>query len=197
MKRRLYAGLAIVVALTATPVHGQTADASCWVRGERADLELRASPFDSAMVALDAGGVKVCYSRPRKLGRPIMGRLVPYGQPWRMGADEATSIHMPVRGTIAGVSVDPGWYSLYAVPGELEWRIVVNADARRWGTPIDDAVRARDIGAGEVPVEATHAVEELLRIRLDRAAGYAAELVVQWDRTRVRVPVTLTPGGPP
>ena len=50
---------------------------ACWVRGERADLELRASPFDSTAVALEPGVVKVCYSRPRKLGRPLMGRLVP------------------------------------------------------------------------------------------------------------------------
>lgn len=77
-------------------------DTGCWVRGDRADLELRASPFDSAAVSLDAGTVKVCYSRPTKLGRPIMGRLVPYGVPWRMGADELvvhwdrTAVRIPV-----------------------------------------------------------------------------------------------------
>ena len=179
----------------ASPARAQTPGAGCWVRGERADLELRASPFDSVTVTLEAGEVTVCYSRPRKLGRPIMGRLVPFGEPWRMGADEATSIHLPVRGTIAGVAVDPGWYSIYAVPGESEWRIVINAEARRWGTPIDNAVRARDIGAGVALVEKTNAVEELLRMHLEQAAANAAELVVQWDRTRVRIPVTLTPGG--
>lgn len=55
------------------PAAGQEMGPECWVRGDRADLEFHASPYDSASVSLDAGTVKVCYSRPRKLGRPIMG----------------------------------------------------------------------------------------------------------------------------
>ncbi len=117
----------------------------CWVQGERADLELRASPFDSASIAVRGGTIKVCYSRPRKLGRPIMGRVVPYGKPWRMGADEATSVYLPVPGTIAAVAVGAGWYS-----------------------------------------------EELLRMWLVKTGDVAADLFVQWDRTRVRIPVTLS-----
>lgn len=170
---------------------------ACWVRGERADLELRASPFDSASVALEAGVVKVCYSRPRKLGRPIMGRLVPYGRPWRLGADEATEIHVPVRGTIAGVAVEPGWYSLYAVPGEREWRIVVNADAQRWGVPIDDEVRQADVGSAIVQASAAGEPAELLTLTFERTSGSSAELVVTWDRTSVRIPVVLLPGDTP
>ncbi|HUG41255.1 MAG TPA: DUF2911 domain-containing protein [Longimicrobiales bacterium] len=166
----------------------------CWVRGERADLELRASPFDSAAVALDDGVVKVCYSRPRQLGRPIMGRLVPYGRPWRLGADEATAIHVPVRASIAGVTVDPGWYTLYAVPGEREWRIVVNGQTRRWGVPIDDEVRSADVGSGLVPVSTTPPQVELLTFWFDRTGRSSADLVVRWAGTSVRIPVQLAPG---
>lgn len=184
---------ALVAILPAGPVSAQSADTGCWVRGERADLELRASPFDSTGVRLDAGNVKVCYSRPRMLGRPIMGRLVPYGEPWRMGADEATAIFLPAAGSIAGVPLEPGWYSLYAVPGPREWRIVVNGMARRWGTPIDEAVRERDIGSGVIPSRTVDTPEDLLRMSFLRTSGNAAELVVQWDRTAVRIPVVLTP----
>lgn len=60
---------------------------------------------------------------------------------------------MPSRGTIAGVAVDAGWHTLYAIPQAREWRIVVNAGVRRWGTPIDSTVRRRDIGEGTVAVE--------------------------------------------
>ena len=74
-----------------------------------------------------------------------MGRLVPYGEPWRLGANEATAVHLPVRARVAGVVVDRGWYSLYAVPGEREWRIVVNRDWQRWGIPIDDGVMKADV----------------------------------------------------
>ena len=163
----------------------------CWIRGERADLELRASPFDSTALALDPGTVKVCYSRPRKLGRPLMGRLVPYGQPWRVGADEATAIHVPVRATMAGVAVDPGWYTLYAVPDEREWRIVVNGAVRRWGVPIDEEVRKADVGSGTVPVATMPPQVELLTLWFDRTGRSSADLVVRWGGTSVRIPVEL------
>lgn len=171
----------------------QQAVPGCWVRGDRADLELRASRFDSTAVSLESGTVKVCYSRPRTLGRPIMGRLVPFGEPWRFGADEATAIHVPARATIAGVTLEPGWYTLIAVPGEETWSIVVNDAVERWGVPIDDAVRDSDVGVGTVP--ATHAVGavELFTLELEPTGESSADLVMAWDNTRVRIPVTLSP----
>lgn len=193
MRRTICTACVITFAAVASKTSAQTINGSCWVQGERADLELRASPFDSAMVRPGAGEVKVCFSRPRTLGRPIMGRVVPFGRPWRMGADEATSILLPTRARVAGLHLEPGWYSLYAVPGEREWRIVINADVRRWGTPIDESVRARDIGSVTVPVETGTQVEELLSMRFGRTGPNAAELVIRWDRTTVRVPIVLSP----
>ncbi|HST58139.1 MAG TPA: hypothetical protein VLK84_05620, partial [Longimicrobium sp.] len=64
---------------------------------------------------------------------------------------------------------------------------------RRWGTPIDESVRARDIGSVAVPAESGTQVEELLSLRFDRTGTNAADLVVRWDRTTVRVPVVLAP----
>lgn len=194
--RLLRAARALVILfLFPAAAAGQQSEPGCWVRGDPADLELRVSPFDSAAVALDEGTVKVCYGRPHKLGRPIMGRLVPYGEPWRLGANEATAIHMPSAGTIAGVAVEPGWYSLVAIPGEQRWLIVVNGTARRWGVPIDDEVRAADVGTGTVPAAESVGVVERFTLELLRAGPSEAELVVAWDRTRVRVPVTLADGG--
>lgn len=97
-----------------------------WVQGPRADLEIRASPFDSTSVLLGNHHVKACYSRPRKLGRPVMSRLVPFGAPLRMGADEATAIFLPTAGTIAGVAVEAGWHTVTAIPNSRDWQIVVN-----------------------------------------------------------------------
>lgn len=185
--------VAAAVTMFSSEALSQTANGACWVQGDRADLELRASPFDSAVVRLQAGEVKTCYSRPRTLGRPIMGRVVPYGRPWRLGADEATSILLPTRARLGNLLLEPGWYSLYAVPGEREWGIVVNADVRRWGTPIDAAVRARDIDSIAVPVHAAAQVAEMFRMRLDRTSSNAADLIIEWDRTVIRLPIVLTP----
>lgn len=168
---------------------GQTP--GCWIRIEPEDLELRISPLDSTSVELDGERVKVCYSRPRKLGRPIMGRLVPFGEPWRLGANEATAIHVSAPATIAGVDVPAGWHTLYAVPGPEEWRIVVNGETRRWGIPIDEEIRSADLGSGTVPVEELSRTVELLTIRLRQTSDRAAELRIEWERTGVSVPIRL------
>ena len=118
-----------------------------------------------------------------------MGALVPYGEPWRMGADEATAIHVPFPARIAGVGVAPGWYSLYAIPEAKQWRIVVNRDARRWGTPINDAVRAKDVGSGLVSAEHLDAPVEALTMTLQPTSQSAATLNVEWENTRVRIPI--------
>lgn len=163
----------------------------CWIRGAPEDLELRISPLDSTSVDLQGGTVKLCYSRPRKVGRPIMGRLVPFGEPWRLGANEATAIHLPAPGAVAGVEVPAGWHTLYAIPGPEEWRIVVNGETRRWGIPIDEEVRAADLGSGNAPVDALPETVEMLTIRLGRTSGRAAVMRIEWDRTGVSVPVQL------
>ena len=108
-----------------------------------------------------------------------------------MGADEATAIYLPVRATIAGVDVAPGWYSLYAIPTATAWRIVVNSQAQRWGTPIDDAVRAKDVGFGTVPSETVARPAELLRMELRATSADSAELIVHWDHTQVRIPIVV------
>ena len=168
---------------------GQAAPFTCWIRGSAAQLAQRPSPLDS--VAVDVGGatVKLCYSRPSARGRKIMGGLVPFEQPWRLGANEATSIHVPFAAEVAGVRVEPGTYTLYAIPGAASWQIVVNRGVERWGIPIDAEVRARDVSAGTVPTESLGAPVETLTLKFAPAAGTGTELVVEWEKTRVRVPI--------
>lgn len=178
-----------VALITAEPLSTPGAR-DCWVRGDRARLVTRASPHDSTTLAVGSDTIIVCYARVAKRGRPIMGGLVPYGQPWRLGANEATAIHVPFRATIAGVAVEPGWYSLYAVPSEREWRIVVNAETQRWGIPINESVRARDVGSGTVPAERVDETVEDLTLTLRREGESGAVLEIAWENTRVRVPIT-------
>lgn len=169
----------------------------CWIRGDPADLELRISPLDSAIATLEADTLKLCYSRPRRLGRPIMGRLVPFGEPWRLGANEATALHTPVPLRIGAVRVGPGSYSLYAIPDSVRWRIVVTGAVDRWGVPISDDVRRADLGETAVPVERVRDGVELLTMRFERTGAGALDLVIEWERTRLRVPIRRgTPWAP-
>lgn len=164
---------------------------SCFLRGDPAGLSQRESAFDSVSASVGNRTIKVCYGRPQMRGRTIFGGLVPYGQPWRIGANEATVVHMPSAGTIAGVPVQAGSYSLYVVPTANEWQVFVNRNAQRWGVPINDAVRGNDIGSGRVTPERTSSPVEALTARLENASGNGATLVFEWENTRVRIPVTL------
>ena len=166
----------------------QASDA-CWFQAREGDIASRASKHDSAMVAMEGGTVKVCYGRPHQNGRQVMGKLVPYGEPWRLGADEAAAIYVPFAARIAGVSVKPGWYSIYAIPQEKQWQIVVNSDAQRWGIPIDAKVRAKDVGTGTVAAEQAATPVEVLTISLKATSPSLATMTIEWADARVNVPV--------
>jgi hypothetical protein len=181
--------LLLAVALADCSAQSQT-DRACWVRGSRDGLASRPSALDSSSVALGGREVKVCYGAPKKNGRQVAGGLIPFDKAWRIGANEATVIHMPVKGSIAGVAVQPGWYSLYTYAGASEWKIVVNSSVQRWGVP--EAVDG-DVGTGTVRVENADSAEEALRLRLASTGANSADLVVHWDKTRVRIPVVLNP----
>jgi len=183
---------AAVLLLTPDKASAQTtATDACWVRGTPERVAARPSILDSLSVQLGTGSVKVCYGRPRKNDRQIMGGLVPYGAPWRMGANEATVIHMPVAGTIAGVPVEAGSYSLYAIPAEKEWQIVVNSTTQRWGIPINPAVREKDVGTGTVPAGTSSTSEDQMRLSFEKKGDKTADLILHWDLTTVRIPVVV------
>ncbi len=187
----LIAGLILVQAQAGS---SQAAPFTCWIRGSADKLAERPSPLDSIAVQIGGGTMKLCYSRPSARGRKIMGGLVPFEQPWRLGANEATSINVPFPAEIAGVRVQPGTYTLYAIPGASKWQIAVNRGVQRWGVPIDKDVRAGDVGAGAVTAEPLGALVETLTLKFAPAAGNATELIMEWEKTRVRIPIRRTSG---
>ncbi len=177
--------LLTAVALTVTPL----SPPPCWIRDDPADLELRISPLDSAMTTLDADTLKVCYSRPRRLGRPVMGRLVPFGKAWRLGANEATTLHTTGAVQFGDVALPAGSYTLYAIPGRDEWQVVINSSVRRWGIPLNTAVRNADLGSASVPVVELSTPVELFTVRFEPTGPDAVDLVIEWELTQVRVPI--------
>src|SRR2546427_642563 len=154
----------------------------------------RAPPAGSPSPRSWRGAPGAAYSRPSARGRKVMGELVPFDQPWRLGANEATSMYVPFPAQIAGVRVEPGRYTLYAIPGASKWQIVVNRGVQRWGVPIDKDVRAGDVGAGAVTTESLGAPVETLTLKFAPATGNATELVFEWEKTRVRIPIRRTAG---
>ena len=155
-----------------------------------ADVEGRASPYDSVTISVGEGVAKVCYSRPSLRGRTMIGGdAVPYGQVWRTGANEPTTIHLTTAASIAGIDVDAGSYSLYTIPREDgDWTLIVNASTSQWGHESRyPGVQDQDVGRTGVHTEGVDPAIEQFTIR---PMGDDAGLVVEWQNTRLHIPIT-------
>lgn len=170
-------------------VNSDVADFWCAFPGPTEELRERRSPPDSLDAAVGGGRLKVCYSRPSARGRVIMGELVPFGEPWRTGANEAALIHLGFPARVAGVRLEPGTYSFYTIPGRDAWEVVINRSVYRDGVPIDTDVRAQDVGRGRASVEQLERHVERLTFDVRPTGPGSAELWLEWEMTRVRIPV--------
>lgn len=159
------------------------------------DVADRASPYDSVRIAVGAGELLVCYGRPSARGRTMIGgESVPYGQLWRTGANEPTILHLDVPTTIAGVPVEPGSYSLYTIPGESEWTVIINSAIDQWGhegsyTP---EVEAQEVGRGTVAAGTTGDHVEQFTITAQPDGENAVSLILEWENARVAIPVVAS-----
>jgi len=152
----------------------------------------RASPHDRVSIQL-AGGKKLTieYGRPYMKGRKIMGGLVPYGQVWRTGADEATTLTTEADLDIQGLSVLAGSYALFTVPSEKGWKLIVNKVAKQWGAFKYD--ESQDLGRVDMEVTRTASPVEQFTITLMPAGGNKAILKMEWENTSAAVPIAAKP----
>jgi hypothetical protein len=119
------------------------------------------------------------------------GSNVPYGKLWRTGANEPTIFFAPIPLKVAGLSVQPGVYSLYTVPGRGEWEVIVNRATSQWGEESNYTaeVKAQEIGRAKLKTEASSKSLETFTIRAEPAGNKAASLVLEWEKTRLKIPV--------
>lgn len=141
------------------------------------DKSKRPSPPDQVSATIDAATVTIDYSQPSVKGRDIFGGLIPYGNIWRTGANEASWIEVSADVKIQGKDLPKGKYGLYTVPGEKEWTIVFSKNWEHWGTAYsgeeNDALR---VTAKSGSTTAT----EKLTISID-----GNTVSIAWDKTKV------------
>jgi len=170
----------------------QPADPACiTMNTKQLPLATRKSPLDSVAFTAAGSRIKVCYGRPSLRGRHMLGgEAIPYGKLWRTGANEPTMIHTSGPISIAGIKVGAGSYSLYTVPGPSQWELIVNRSITQWGEESNytEAVKAQEIGRAKLKAEAVERPVETLTIKAE-PAGESATLVLEWERTRLRIPV--------
>jgi hypothetical protein len=182
----------VLLSLAAAPAP-TVADSACPVLlPNDVPVKGRQSPLDSLTFTAGGKTVKVCYGRPSARGRKMIGgQNIPFGKLWRTGANEPTVIFTPVSLDIGGVKVGPGKYSLYSVPGEKEWQIIVNRSTSQWGheSAYTKEVEAQEVGRGKAPVQKLSAPVETFTITPHPATGEVQHLYLDWESTRVAVPV--------
>jgi len=161
---------------------------TCQFRGARDALAERPSPLDSVQITLGGESAKLCYGRPSARGRTMIGGQDPFGSPWRFGANEPTTLHLPFAATVGSVDVEPGSYSLYAIPAEGSWTIVVNGNVNRWGIPISPTVRSADVGSFVARTTELSEHVETLTFSFE-SAGSSGTLTFSWERTTLGIPI--------
>ena len=132
---------------------------------------------------------RVIYSRPHKQGRRIFGTLLKYGEPWRLGANEATEIEFfqPVR--ISNRLVERGKYVLYCIPHKDRWSIVFNQKLFSWGLEQDST---RDVFRADASISIlkNQSIEYFTIVFEPTSSG--ADLVMVWDDVEGRLPIQYT-----
>jgi len=174
---------------------GPVSDGPSCAPVDRMPLAGRASPYDSVQVELAGGAIKLCYGSPALRGRTMLGGSeVPFGRLWRFGANEPTTLHSTVPLSVGGVRVPPGSVVLYAIPDADRWEIFITRSITHWGLQITPEVRAQEIGSFHVDPENLDEPLESLTFRFEDAGTRSAALVMEWQTTRLAIPVTVTGG---
>lgn len=158
-----------------------TVVATASLLGLPAEAQRRASPHEQTSVTIDGKKITIEYGRPYMKGRKIFGGLVPYGEVWRAGADEATVLTTQADLTIGGLQVPKGSYALFAIPQANSWTLAVNKVAKQWGAFSYD--QSKDLGRTEMKVSTAGTPLEQFTISLEAAGAKRGVLKMAWDRT--------------
>jgi hypothetical protein len=149
------------------------------------NFKTRPSPLAIASMRHKDTYVKIVYSQPQKRGREIFGKLVPFGQVWRLGANEATEITTTKDIIINSVLVKAGTYSLFAIPNQDKWTLIINSDVGIWGSY--NYSQKLDVVRFDIPVKQNTAVVEAFTMAFEQK-NELANLLITWDKLRLEIP---------
>jgi len=152
------------------------------------DPASRPSPAATASGKVGDANVTIQYSSPSVKGRTVWGELVPYGKPWRAGANEATVFETDQALNVEGQTLPAGKYSLFAVPGENEWSIIFNSETGQWGSKRSGEANfdpAKNVVTATVKPQQSPTMNERLVYEINDSG-----FVLKWEN--VEVPVSLS-----
>ncbi|MEO8700296.1 MAG: DUF2911 domain-containing protein [Kofleriaceae bacterium] len=147
------------------------------------------SPHATVQQTIGLTVVTVDYHRPAVAGRPIWGKLVPYGEVWRAGANENTTITFSTDVKIAGKPLRAGTYGLHTLPTAKDWTVMFSTVASAWGSYTYD--QKEDALRITVTPRATAQSEERLLYRFDDPSMTKASLTLAWEKLSISIPIEV------
>jgi len=152
------------------------------------DKSKRPSPPASAKCELPGGkSITVDYSSPRAKGRKVFGGIVPYGEVWRAGANEATTFVTNTDLMVGGQHVPAGSYTLFTIPNQGKWTLIISKKTGEWGIPYPGA--DSDLVRTDMKVSPTSSAVENFTIKFDKDSK-GCTLHMEWENTRASVDIT-------
>jgi hypothetical protein len=147
-------------------------------------------PSPAASATCDLGGgktIKTDYSSPRMKGRKIYGGLVPFGEVWRTGANDATTFVTSADVVVGGKTVPAGSYTIFTVPTADKWTLIINKKTGEWGIPYkyeSDELARVDMKVSKLPSPV-----ENFTISYDKTGG-GCRMNIDWETTRAFVDIS-------
>jgi len=149
-----------------------------------APAQVASPPARANCTLADGKKIDVRYSSPRMRGRKIFGGLVPFGEEWRVGADEATSFVSGADLTAGGKTVPAGKYTLFALPSPAKWTLIISKKTGEWGIPYPGA--QFDFARIEMAISKISPPLENFTIAFD-STGSSCTMKLEWETTRASI----------
>jgi hypothetical protein len=132
----------------------------------------------------DGKTITTDYSSPRAKGRKIFGGLVPYGEVWRTGANDATTFVTTANLTVEGKDVPAGSYTIFTIPAQDKWTLIINKHTGEWGIPYK--YQSEELARVPMQASSTSAPVENFTINYQQN-GASCTLQMQWENTQAKV----------
>ncbi len=148
-----------------------------------------ASPLQTIDQAFALSNIKIEYSRPSVKGRTVFGDVVPYGKPWRTGANNSTKITFGDDVTVGGKSIKAGAYALYSIPNKDQWTFILSKNLTLGGNVADYKPEDEVARFTAKPTALPFSVETFT-MTIDNVTPTSCSIELLWDKTAVSIPVT-------
>ncbi|HEY6951200.1 MAG TPA: DUF2911 domain-containing protein [Bacteroidota bacterium] len=142
------------------------------------------SPRDSTEISFNGKKISVNYGRPSMRGRKIMGGLVPFNKWWRTGANEATAFVTQTDLVLGNATIPKGAYTLYTMPSEKQWKLIINKQTGQWGTVYNPELDLKRITLKRTMLK--NPVEKFT-ITLEKTGTNTGMMKLTWENTELSI----------